>query len=102
MRTKADLEQEKLHREKYDALSQFDRDILGSGVRIDIPFPDQVNMRWLADQMEAYANEIRNLSYRTDMPHRLVLFMMKSETVMLRRRIKERFGFMIKRQNGLR
>lgn len=75
-----------------DELTQIDRDVIGETCRIQIPFRDVVKMRYVAEQLRAYADQLDFYSRRTDMPARSILFHLRTEARMLNRRIQDHKG----------
>ncbi|MCW5731525.1 MAG: hypothetical protein KIT20_12265 [Alphaproteobacteria bacterium] len=70
-------------RERKDTLSEFDRTIVREVVRLDIPLPDPVAMREIADKLKGLANTIDALSHRHEVGvrHQLLLMRLEVENV---------------------
>ena len=75
-----------------DELSDFDLLIVGRKcVRITIPVNAPDELRAVADLLRGYANQLDMYSRRVDMPKRLKIHAVKSDTTALNAKIKEHF-----------
>lgn len=71
-----------------NGLSAYDKDLLGSAIRIEIPFTDPKLLRDIADMLRGFANTIDFTVQRDDMPLRARLFQLKSEAMNINQRIR--------------
>jgi hypothetical protein len=73
-------------------LTQYDKDIIGSGVRIEIPFQDLEKLREMARMLRQLADSIDGTTRRDDMPLRAILMSLMWEARAINARIKEMHG----------
>lgn len=70
-------------------LSQFDRDIIGSAVRLEVPFSGRYQLRQIASILRAYADKIEFWTRQHDIEDRTMLVNLRFEATMANRRIRD-------------
>lgn len=75
-----------------NGLTQYDLEIIGRPVRIEIPFEDPVKLREIADMLRGFANSIDFTTQRDDIPLRARLVMLKQEASGVNYRIRGMHG----------
>jgi hypothetical protein len=70
-------------------LSQMDRDIIGTAVRIEIPFSGRYQLRQIAGILRAYADRVEFWTRQQEMDDRTVLFNLRMEAKLANRRIRD-------------
>jgi hypothetical protein len=70
-------------------LDEYDRKIIGTAVRLEIPFTSVYNMRRVAQVLIGYAEMLNNYSHRHDIKDRAILFHLKMEARRANRKIRE-------------
>ena len=78
-------------RPQANELSEFDRKLIGSFIRIEIPMEDIYKLRQVADLLRGFADRIDNHTRRPDLPIRTILLEVKHEGSMTSRAIKALF-----------
>lgn len=71
-----------------NGLTQYDMELLGSAIRLEIPFTDPKLLVDIADMLRGFANSIEFTVQRDDLPLRARLQMLKSEATSINGRIR--------------
>lgn len=75
-----------------DKLSEYDREILGGSLRIDIPWTDPIAMRKIGELLIGLGTDFKAYSARGDLDDFAILSALRSKAVAARRRILETAG----------
>jgi hypothetical protein len=70
-------------------LTAFERKIIGTGVRLEIPFAGKYQLRQIADILRGYAEKIDFHTRRTDLKDWEILSYLKNEAKVTQMRIRE-------------
>jgi hypothetical protein len=78
-------------REEYPApeLSQFDKDLIGAAVRLEVPFGGRYQLRQIAGILRAYADKVEFWTRQQDVDDRTMLMHLKIEAKLANRRIRD-------------
>lgn len=85
--------QRKLSATDHNQLSTYDRDLIGTPVRVEIPFEDPTKLREIADLLRGLAETIEFTTEREDIPLRHRLSMIRRETMAINKRIRTIHGY---------
>ena len=85
-------------RPQMDELSDWDREKIGTFVRIEIPLTDIYKLRKVAEKLRGLADRIDNHTRRTDLPIKTILIELKWDMGMVGTQIKRMFPEVFKRR----
>lgn len=70
-------------------LSQFDKDLIGNAVRLEVPFSGRYQLRQIAGILRAYADKVEFWTRQQDVEDRTMLLHLKIEAKLANRRIRD-------------
>ena len=79
-------------------LTDYDRKLIGTFVRLEIPLTDLYKLREVAEHLRGFADKIDHLTRRQDLTVRGILMELKMEASLTATKIKKRFPEVFERR----